>query len=158
VSASSPRVVGVDGSSEGPLMRVFRTHEGAVLVEVRGMRAVTTVGIGKLDAPLVHQMLSLYDRWLSLADHGLVAFHDLEGVTDQEAGGVTELLRWLLPHQTRFAAIHFLLRSPVARAHVGAGNLDFGGILQAHGDRAEFERHLALQRGGEGAAERGKRA
>jgi hypothetical protein len=124
-----------------PLMRVFRSRHSALLIEVRDMTTFTTVALGQLDASLIEQLQKLLERWLALADEGLHTFHDWDGLTDF-SGGI-ELLRTLLPHRRRFAAIHFLLRSPLSRARIMAGNVAFGGILHTHRWRPTFERSLA---------------
>jgi hypothetical protein len=124
-----------------PLMRVFRSRHSALLIEVRGMTTFTTVALGQLDTSLVEQLQNVVERWLALAGDRLVTFHDWDGITDDFSGGI-DLLRTLLPHRRRFAASHFLLRSPLARAQVLAGNVAFRGILHAHRWRPTFERGL----------------
>jgi hypothetical protein len=108
------------------------------------MKTFSTVVIGKLDPPLVAQLLDVLERWLSLAGDKLAAFFDWEDVTDGDGGGGVELLTLLAPHRRRFTAIHFLLRSPIARAQVRDRNVAFQGSLLTYGWRAEFERVLSV--------------
>jgi hypothetical protein len=125
-------------------LRVFRSPRGALLIEMRSMKTFSTVVIGKLDPPLVAQLLDVLERWLSLAGDKLAAFFDWEDVTDGDGGGGVELLTLLAPHRRRFTAIHFLLRSPIARAQVRDRNVAFQGSLLTYGWRAEFERVLSV--------------
>ncbi len=130
---------------EKPLMRVFRSQGGALLIEIRALRVASTVVVGRFEPPLVQPLLDVIGQWVAITDDRLLAFHDWEGVGEQDFGGGIELLRWSVPYRRRFAAIHFLLRSPRARAQVEGANKAFQGILRTHTSRVDFEAALGRE-------------
>jgi hypothetical protein len=114
-----------------------RVHAAVVAPKVFASRVS-----GHLDLATVEELLRQLEAWRREAGPGLIAFHDLEQVTDYDSEARMRITPWSREHRAQFREVHVLVRSHAVAWGIRILSALTDGLIVAHHQRAAFEEAL----------------
>ncbi len=112
-------------------------------VEVVAPKVFTSRATGHCDVAMVDELIGHLEAWRSKAGPGLVAFHDLDEVTDYDSEARLRITPWSRQHLAQFHEVHVLVRSQALAWGIRLLSVLTDGLITAHHERASFEAALA---------------
>lgn len=94
---------------------------------------------GHLDLAMVEYLLRDLEAWRSSGATGLVAFHDLDEVTDYDSEARLRITPWSRQHRGQFRSVHVLVRSQAVAWGIRLLSALTDGLIVAHHQRGTFE-------------------
>jgi hypothetical protein len=120
----------------------WTSSRGSVEVTLLAPRVVLFVFRGHLDPPLGKHIAASMQRHARALPDPLTLFIDAETLSGYDPPVRTDMTNAILGERERFEIVQVLALSRLVRMGVAVANLALGGLLRAHGKRADFERAL----------------
>ena len=112
---------------------------GEAFVEEAAPKVLVSYLTGHIDATMMRHLLEQFEGWRRVNGDDLMAFHDLEQVTDYDSEARLLVTPWARQHRPQFRCVHVLVRSQAIAWGIRVLGTLTDRLLVAHHDRTSFE-------------------